>query len=298
MRCLVAVFCVFAVVSANNPRLEQDLGSFWMQYVQNVDQKDVAGLTAMYTSDAEILVPGVATIKGAAAVENFLKNSYGNGDVTDVNGTSIDSEFVHVDNHTGMAIAFQRGNDTANYDGQPFAGNYLTIFERANRTAEWKIKINCGVQQANSSARSVDDFARRVAARKFAAPTPLEQAIHAQDTKFMAAFKSQNATKAAEFYTHDAIVIGNMMPTVTGRAEVVEMFEGMMSQFESIAVTAIDIGVDIKDAFAYDRGAYTLKNKDGSVGDVGKYLSIWKKEDGAWKYFVLSFSSNKPQPSA
>jgi ketosteroid isomerase-like protein len=47
-----------------------------------------------------------------------------------------------------------------------------------------------------------------------------------------------------------------------------------------------------------EEGEVTMFTKDGQQIDKGKYLVVWKKEDGKWKLFRDMFNSNLPPPAA
>jgi hypothetical protein len=45
---------------------------------------------------------------------------------------------------------------------------------------------------------------------------------------------------------------------------------------------------------AAEVGSYTLYGKDGAAMDRGKYLMLWKRVDGAWKFDRDCWNSNQP----
>ncbi len=62
-------------------------------------------------------------------------------------------------------------------------------------------------------------------------------------------------------------------------------------------VTALDTGG--RHGFAYRRGRYsitlTVDGMEGSVGDAGKYVEIWRKEpDGSWLIDQVIWNSDLP----
>ena len=46
----------------------------------------------------------------------------------------------------------------------------------------------------------------------------------------------------------------------------------------------ITIEVEGYDDFAFEVWSYVLRGVDGGILDRGKYLVVWKQDDGEWKY--------------
>jgi ketosteroid isomerase-like protein len=46
-----------------------------------------------------------------------------------------------------------------------------------------------------------------------------------------------------------------------------------------------------------EEGSFELNIKDGTVVEKGKYLVLWKKENGKWKLHRDAFNSNLPVPA-
>jgi ketosteroid isomerase-like protein len=47
---------------------------------------------------------------------------------------------------------------------------------------------------------------------------------------------------------------------------------------------------------AYEVGKYTLTGEAGKVLDTGKYVTIWKREQGQWKLHRDIWNTNTPAP--
>jgi len=45
-----------------------------------------------------------------------------------------------------------------------------------------------------------------------------------------------------------------------------------------------------------EEGEYTFRDKDGNQLDKGKYIVLWKPEDGKWKLFRDCYNSDLPLP--
>jgi ketosteroid isomerase-like protein len=65
----------------------------------------------------------------------------------------------------------------------------------------------------------------------------------------------------------------------------------------------VNITLNTTDLWGYDDlltevGTYTLTSKDGKEVDKGKYIDLWKMEDGKWKLHRDIFNSDLPCPPA
>lgn len=49
--------------------------------------------------------------------------------------------------------------------------------------------------------------------------------------------------------------------------------------------------------FAVESGIYTASDKEGKVIDTGKYILIWKKQDGVWRIHKDIFNTSMPAPA-
>jgi len=47
-----------------------------------------------------------------------------------------------------------------------------------------------------------------------------------------------------------------------------------------------------------EEGEYTFMGEDGEQLDKGKYIVLWKMEDGKWKLFRDCYNSDLPIPSS
>ena len=61
-----------------------------------------------------------------------------------------------------------------------------------------------------------------------------------------------------------------------------------------LSVSSVDVSGDA--SFAMNRGAYSLSygGPEKPVVEVGKYLIVWRAEDGAWKVAADIFNSDAP----
>ena len=117
--------------------------------------------------------------------------------------------------------------------------------------------------------------------------------------KWMDDMNSGNADGVASQYAEDAILMPPNAPVATGRAAIREMLAkesaGMKAAgltFKSTATTGLEISGDT----AWMSGTYAVTDAKGTSVDVGKYLSVHKKTNGAWLYIRDTWNSDNPPP--
>lgn len=109
--------------------------------------------------------------------------------------------------------------------------------------------------------------------------------------------KGDSVGLATNSYTIDAKFMGPHSPSAEGRAAITSALSGIIKAgITGIKLTSKEIWGD-ENAIT-EEGSFELTIKDGTVVDNGKYLVLWKKEDGKWKLHRDMFSSNVPLPAS
>jgi ketosteroid isomerase-like protein len=101
----------------------------------------------------------------------------------------------------------------------------------------------------------------------------------------------------ANCYSMDAKMMGPNEPATVGRKNIQTAIAGLMNAgVVRLALTTTDVwGTE---ALLAEEGELTVATKDKKQIDKGKYLVLWKKEDGKWKLFRDLFNSDLPIRSA
>ena len=125
-----------------------------------------------------------------------------------------------------------------------------------------------------------------------------EKAIRDLDAQWMRAVQAKDTAAITRLYATDGLFMPPNGQALGGRAGAQKGWGNMFAapgfalSFEPTKVVVAEAG-DI----AYDIGTYTF-SMDGARGrrveDKGKYLVVWKKEDGAWKIAADMFNSDLP----
>jgi len=123
------------------------------------------------------------------------------------------------------------------------------------------------------------------------------RAIKAANAKFSYYYGKKDAAKVASLYANDGGVFPPNMPKFEGKQAVQGFFNAMMGAgIAGVELTTTDLAGDT--SWISESGAYTLKAASGDAIDQGKYLVVWKNEDGTWKMYRDIFNSNKPAPNS
>ena len=91
-----------------------------------------------------------------------------------------------------------------------------------------------------------------------------------------------DAAGMASAYSTDGSVMLNNMPSIKGKENLTKTWGGFINAgIGSIELNTLEVWGDEK--FITEEGMFVTKMKDGKQLDKGKYLVLWKKEDGKWK---------------
>ena len=121
----------------------------------------------------------------------------------------------------------------------------------------------------------------------------MSEGISASNARFMAAFAEGNATALGDLYTDAAVLLAPNSDVISGREGIVAALQGFMDMgLASMKLETVE--VEEHGDTAIEEGRYTLSTADGETADVGKYIVIWKNDDGIWKLHKDIFNSNQP----
>jgi uncharacterized protein (TIGR02246 family) len=117
---------------------------------------------------------------------------------------------------------------------------------------------------------------------------PTREGIDKTRTEYVAAWNAANASKIAQLYTEDALVLYPDHPAVIGRSAIGDYFKEFFTDFPQNEFQLTSAEIEIAGPWAFDRGAYRWKGVPRAGGkpveDSGKYLVILQRqESGEWK---------------
>lgn len=116
------------------------------------------------------------------------------------------------------------------------------------------------------------------------------EAANQEVSNFMA--KGDSVGLASCYGTDGALLLNNM-PAVKGQTNLVKVWGGFInSGIGAIELNTTEVWGD--ENYITEDGTYVLKAKDGTQLDKGKYLVLWKKENGKWKFHRDISNSDLP----
>jgi uncharacterized protein (TIGR02246 family) len=93
-----------------------------------------------------------------------------------------------------------------------------------------------------------------------------------------------DSVSVAEAYAKDGKLMGNNMPAISGKDNLTSFWGAFInSGVGSISLNTLEVWGD--ENYVTEEGVYDIKLKDGNQIDKGKYLVVWKHEDGKWKIY-------------
>lgn len=123
--------------------------------------------------------------------------------------------------------------------------------------------------------------------------TALHAAIRAADDNLESTFGQGDSQGMSGLYTEDGMLLPTGSEPVRGKPDIQAFWQGAMDM--GIKGLGLEI-VELEDhgSTAIEVGNYTLTSEGGEVIDRGKYVVVWKQEDGNWKLHRDIWNSNTP----
>jgi ketosteroid isomerase-like protein len=119
--------------------------------------------------------------------------------------------------------------------------------------------------------------------------------IDSTNTVFMGLVAKSDSAGLAAMYTADGKMMGANMPSASGTSAIKSAFGGMFAAMGSIGLNLTAEEVNGNEEMVSEVGVYTM-TQGGKEIDKGKYIVLWKMEDGKWKLHRDCFNSDWPCP--
>ena len=120
-------------------------------------------------------------------------------------------------------------------------------------------------------------------------------AIAASNKAFGACFATGDSTAFANCYTSDACINPTGMPKMCGTQAITAFFNGGHKMGINNIALITDEVMGGKDAVV-ETGKYEMFVGDKVSAEKGKYIVIWKEENGKWKMHRDIWNSDAPPP--
>lgn len=124
------------------------------------------------------------------------------------------------------------------------------------------------------------------------AAADFKAAVDAAGKEFSAAIVAKDAARLGSLYAKDAIAFSPNSEMIKGREAIQAFWKGFMDGGFTAPIETIETELDGK--FGIEVGKYTIMDASGKTVDQGKYVVVWKKEDGKWKLYRDIWNTNMP----
>ncbi len=123
-----------------------------------------------------------------------------------------------------------------------------------------------------------------------------KEAIAQANQQFMAAFNQGRASGVAGCYTEAAQIFPANAGPIGGRENIQGFWQAVMNM--GIKTARLEtVELDVVGETVIEVGKYTLLGDQEQVLDAGKYLVVWKTEQGQWKLHRDIWTTSLPAPS-
>ena len=114
--------------------------------------------------------------------------------------------------------------------------------------------------------------------------------------KFGEAFRRGDTATIAELYSADALLLPPNAEKIYGKNGIKEFWAGAI-KMGATDVVLTSVHVFLMGYYACEIGHYNLTIEPQNIPtieDKGKYLVIWKEEDGNWKLYIDIWNTSLP----
>ena len=118
-------------------------------------------------------------------------------------------------------------------------------------------------------------------------------AILAAHHRLLTSSAHGDAVGVAAVYAEDGQLLPAYSAAIRGRTAIQAFWQGWMDMGIH-ALHRLPNELALLNGIANEVGGYELCGREGKLLDVGKYVLIWKQEQGLWKIYRDMWTSNLP----
>ena len=122
-------------------------------------------------------------------------------------------------------------------------------------------------------------------------PAQAQKEIQVQLRAYERNLKNGDSVAIGKMYSDDAEMFQNRGPSIIGRNNIVNTF-GEMIRDSITGSSFTTTGLWGTNEILVEEGTGYFAHTNGKVVSRGKYLLVWKKENGEWKIFKDTFFSD------
>jgi uncharacterized protein (TIGR02246 family) len=125
-------------------------------------------------------------------------------------------------------------------------------------------------------------------------------AIRAGTAAFAEAYNAGDADALAAAYTEDAVLLPPNAPAVSGRDGIREFWAADSANAQAAGLKFVFPGdgpAEVSGDLAYESGSFKVVDASGAAVATGKYIGVFKKQDGKWLLFRDTWNTDAPAPA-
>jgi uncharacterized protein (TIGR02246 family) len=115
-------------------------------------------------------------------------------------------------------------------------------------------------------------------------------AVEAATKNFETAISAKDPVALGAVYASDAIIFPPNSEQVQGKEAISAYWKGIMDGGMTAKIEPTEVESDGN--LGMDSGKFKILGSDGKQIDHGKYVVVWKKENGAWKIYRDIWNTN------
>ena len=123
--------------------------------------------------------------------------------------------------------------------------------------------------------------------------TAMKKVIEEKNNRFTKAHITHDSAVMINIYTQDAKVFAPNSDVVIGRPAIAVVVSQYM-KFDIKEFREETTAFYGNEDYLIDEGNYFMRYGKDNIIDKGKYLNVWKKEDGDWKIYSNIWNTNMP----
>jgi ketosteroid isomerase-like protein len=143
----------------------------------------------------------------------------------------------------------------------------------------------------NTASESGTNTATETATKSFDLDAA-KKSIDSTNTVFSSLVSKGDSVGLASLYTSDGKFMAPNQPTASGRSAIQSTFAGLFAALGTPNLTLTADEVSGSEDLVSEVGSFRMTGKDGKQMDKGKYIVLWKMEDGKWKLYRDIFNSD------
>jgi uncharacterized protein (TIGR02246 family) len=251
---------VIFTVAAALAHAQSNVQALADRWTEAYNKHDRAGLSALYTNDALLMMHGAPTVKGRAKIGEFWS-----GDFEDRNPLTL-LKVTHSVQGSDMTLVHGDYRVVSRDDGSLLGmGRFAHIWTSAGN-GEWRLDRDLWDERFDPYPGVVDDAVQTLADR------------------WTRAYNKHDRAALGAVYTDRGRLMMHGAPTIAGREDITRFWAEDFTESNPLTLLAVTHSVDGIDMILVHGNYEVVDRDDGSRVGFGRFAHIWTRTDGGeWR---------------